>query len=53
MTRETWVVQVESKFVAAWYSCGPEYVSEEVAHLAIKSHWQENLKNPLRVRRVA
>ena len=53
MGREVWVVQFESKYVNMWYSCGPEYVSEEVARLAIIYHWQENLPRPLRARRVA
>lgn len=40
MGHEGWVVERESPFIyGVWIRCGPAYVSEEVARLAVKYHW--------------
>ena len=54
MADERWVVQVESPFLyGAWNHIGPVYVSEEVANLALKHHWQPTFpRHTFRVARV-
>lgn len=57
MSDERWIVQLASSYLwDVWHTVSPQYVSEEVARLAIKYHWAEELgraDRAIRVRRVA
>ena len=55
MSDERWIVQVESVWVYdVWYDLRPQYVSEEVARLALKYVWEgKYTKTHCRVRRVS